>query len=124
MKLTTPILALACGLLSSAPALAETATDPNLIDLQSVTCEQFARALAYANPGDAPTEDAQALAIEAQDDLVLAMMWVNGYLTGRDGADGAHTFNQDWVVLNIGRLTEICKTGGSDMQLSDAAAKL
>ena len=56
--------------------------------------------------------------------LVLAMMWVNGYLTGRDGDAGAHTFNQDWVVQNIGKLTEICKASGGDTLLSNAAAKL
>ena len=81
----------------------------DLVDVQSATCAQFAKAMSYAKPGKKPTKKQAAFAVLAQDDLVLAMTWVNGYLTGRDGAKGAHAFNQDWVVSYMGKLSEICK---------------
>ena len=64
-----------------------------------------------------------AYAVLAQDDLVLAMTWVNGYLAGRDGAKGAHVFDKDWVVSYMGKLSEICKANSGAMLLTEAAAK-
>ena len=52
------------------------------------------------------------------------MMWVNGYLTGRDGAKGAHAFTEDWVVTYRGKLSAICKANSDAMLLTEAAAKL
>lgn len=114
----------ACTLWATATAAATDAKQPNLIDMQGVTCAQYARALSYANPGAKPTKAKAALAVTAQDDLVQAMTWVNGYLTARDGAKGAHAFTRDWILNTMGKLSEVCKAGGSAMTLSDAAAKL
>jgi hypothetical protein len=80
--------------------------------------------MSYAKPGKKPTKKQAAFAVLAQDDLVLAMTWVNGYLAGRDGAKGAHAFNQDWVVSYMGKLSEICKANSGAMLLTEAAAKL
>lgn len=95
-----------------------------VIDLQTVTCKQFFKAQTYAIAGDNPTPERQDLAEVAQDELVLAMMWVNGYLTGRDGDKGAKTFDDDWIIQHMRKLTEICDANSGAMLLSDAAAKL
>lgn len=110
----------------AAPADAqENDSDSDLvIDLQTVTCKQFFKAQTYAIPGDNPTAEREELAEIAQDELVLAMMWVNGYLTGRDGAKIDHTFNDDWIIQHMRKLTQICKANSEEMLLSAAAAQL
>lgn len=124
MKLGTAALLVACTVLMPTAVLADETAKQDLIDLNTITCAQFSRALAYANPGESPTKEAEALAETAQDDLILALTWVNGYLAGRDGAKAENTFNQDWVVFNIGKLSALCKAGGDDMLLTAAVAKL
>lgn len=120
------ILALPFVLLASAAASAATpaATEPDLVDMQAATCSQFAKALSYAKPPAKATEKQKALAVLAQDDLVLAMMWVNGYLAGRDGAKGPQAFDKDWIVSHIGKLAAVCKANPGSMLVKDAAAKL
>lgn len=127
MKMKIVALVAPCVLLSAVAASAaspDAKPEPDLIDVQAATCAQFAKAMSYAKPVENPTEKQAAFAVLAQDDLVLAMTWVNGYLTGRDGAKGAHAFNQDWVVSYMGKLSEICKANSGAMLLTDAAAKL
>ncbi len=109
---------------AAASAASPDAKPSDLVDVQSATCAQFAKAMSYAKPVKKPTKKQAAFAVLAQDDLVLAMTWVNGYLTGRDGAKGAHAFNQDWVVSYMGKLSEICKANSGAMLLTEAAAKL
>jgi hypothetical protein len=92
--------------------------------VQAATCAQFANAMFYAKPPANPTEQQAAFAVLAQDDLVLAMMWLNGYLAGRDGAKGAHAFDKEWVVTYMGKLSAVCKANSGAMLLRDAAAKL
>ncbi len=108
-----------------ATAAAPDGKPSDLIDVQGATCAQFAKAMAYAKPPAKPTKKQAAFAALAQDDLVLAMTWVNGYLAGRDGLKGgAHTFTQDWIVTYMGKMTEICKANSGAMLLTDVAAKL
>lgn len=114
------------ALLSATAATAATPAvkEPDLVDMQAATCSQFAKALSYAKPPAKATEKQKAFAVLAQDDLVLAMMWVNGYLTGRDGAKGVQAFDKDWIVSHIGKLAAICKANPGTMLFKDAAAKL
>jgi hypothetical protein len=112
-------------LTAAATSAAEPDAQPSdLIDVPSATCAQFAKAMAYAKPHANPTERQAEFAVLAQDDLVLAMTWVNGYLAGRDGAKGTHAFTQDWVVTYMGKMSAICKANSGAMLLADAAAKL
>lgn len=119
--LVAPLVLLATAAATAAPPDDNT---PDLVDVQAATCAQFAKAIAYAQPPANPTEQQAALAVLAQDDLVLAMMWVNGYLAGRDGAKGAHAFDKDWIVTHMGKLSAVCKANSGAMLLRDAAARL
>jgi hypothetical protein len=121
VALIAPLLLSGAAVASAAPP---DANPPDLIDVQAATCAQFANAMFYAKPPANPTEQQAAFAVLAQDDLVLAMTWVNGYLAGRDGAKGTHAFTQDWVVTYMGKMSAICKANSGAMLLADAAAKL
>ena len=121
VALVAPIMLLTAA---AASAAAPDAKPSDLVDVQSATCAQFAKAMAYAKPPAKPTKKQEAFAVLAQDDLVLALTWVNGFLAGRDSAKGAPAFTQDWVVTTMGKLSETCKAGSGSMLLKDAAAKL
>src|SRR5512137_896858 len=112
-------------LLAFAAAAAKTSDvqSPYLVDVQAATCAQFAKAMSYAKPPAKPTKKQEAFAVLAQDDLVLAMTWLNGYLAGRDGAKGAQAFDKQWIVTYMGKLSAVCKANSGDMLLRDAAAK-
>ncbi len=116
-----PFLMLAA---TAASAAQDAADAPDLMDVQAATCAQFARAQAYAKPPQNATPEQTALAELSQDDLVLAMTWVNGYLAGRDGASSEHAFTKDWIVAHMGKMNAICKAGPGSMLLTDVAAKL
>jgi hypothetical protein len=108
-----------------ATAAAPDGKPSDLIDVQSANCAQFEKAMSYAKPPAKPTKKQEAFAVLAQDDLVLAMTWVNGYLAGRDGLKGgAHSFTKDWIVTYMGKMTAICKANSGSMLLTDVAAKL
>ncbi len=124
MKIVALVAPLMLLTAAAASAASPDAKPSDLVDVQSATCAQFAKAMSYAKPPAKPTKKQAAFAVLAQDDLVLAMTWVNGYLAGRDGAKGAHAFNQDWVVTYMGKLSEICKANSGAMLLTEAAAKL
>lgn len=121
LALVAPLVMLTAG---AALAAAPDGKPSDLVDVQSATCAQYAKAMSYAKPPAKPTKKQEAFAVLAQDDLVLALTWVNGYLAGRDSAKGAPAFTQDWVVTTMGKLSEICKAGSGTMLLKDAAAKL
>lgn len=121
--LAAPAIALlAATAAAAATAPAKPVSPP--VDLQSATCAQFERALYYANPGKNPTKERESFAVTSQDALIQAMMWMNGYLTGRDGAKGMQSVDRDFIINTIGKLDKICKAGGDSMRLVDAAAKL
>ena len=121
VALFAPVLLLTAAAASPAPPAAQ---QSELIDVQTATCAQFANAKAYAKPVEKPTTQQEEFAALAQDDLVLAMTWVNGYLAGRDGAKASHPFTKDWVVTYMGKLSAVCNANSGAMLLKDAAAKL
>lgn len=126
MRLNNLALVAALVWLAAAPASAATADAkvPDLVDVQAATCAQFAKAMSYAKLPAKPTEKQKAFAVLAQDDLVLAMTWLNGYLNGRDGAKGPQAFDKEWIVTHMGKLSAVCKANSGAMLLRDAAAKL
>jgi hypothetical protein len=121
LALVAPIMLLAAAAASAATPDAKV---PDLIDVQAATCAQFEKAMSYAKLPAKPTEKQKAFAVLAQDDLVLAMTWLNGYLAGRDGAKGAHALDKEWIVTHMGKLAAVCKANSGAMLLRDAAAKL
>jgi hypothetical protein len=121
LALVAPIMLLTAA---AASAAAPAAKHPDLVDVQSANCAQFAQALAYAKLPAKPTKKQQETAALAQDDIILALTWMNGYLAGRDPAKGAPAFEKEWIVSSIGKLSEICKANSGAMLLRDAAAKL
>lgn len=127
MKKQIVALVATFGLLSTL-AVAQTAAVPSpagdLVDVQAATCAQFARAKSFASPPANPTAEQTAFAETAQDDLLLAMTWLHGYLSGRAGAGASMAFDYDWIVTHMGRLTEVCNANPSTMLLRDAAARL
>lgn len=122
LALAAPLTLLMLNATSAAAADAPKA--PDLVDVQAATCAQYAKAMSYAKLPEKPTKKQEAFAVLAQDDLVLAMTWVNGYLNGRDGAKTPHPFNKDWIVSTMGKLSAVCKANSGAMLLRDAAAKL
>jgi hypothetical protein len=109
---------------AAAPAAQNGTDEPDLVDVQSATCAQFIKAQSYARPPEDATEQQLEFAVLAQDDLLLAMTWVNGYLSARDGASGKHAFTKDWIVKYMGKMNAVCKSNPGSMQLTAAAAKL
>lgn len=118
--LLAPLLLLASVASAASPA----AKEPELIDVQSANCAQFAQALEYAKLPAKPTQKQKEVAALAQDDIILALTWMNGYLAGRDPGKGAPAFEKGWIVSSIGKLSAICKANSGAMLLRDAAAKL
>jgi hypothetical protein len=121
VALVAPLLLSAVTTASAAPPAAK---HPELVDVQSANCAQFAQALNYAKLPAKPTKKQKETAALAQDDIILALTWMNGYLAGRDPAKGAPAFEKEWIVSSIGKLSEICKANSGAMLLRDAAAKL
>jgi hypothetical protein len=109
----------------AASAIAQdNANTSDLVDVQSATCAQFSKAQTYAKPPENATEQQLEFAVLAQDDLLLAITWLNGYLTARDGAKGNHAFTNDWITNHMRKLNAVCKANPGSMRLTDAAAKL
>lgn len=117
-----PIAMVAATAAMAAAPPAKTAPPP--IDLQNASCAQFQKALSYANPGEKPTKERQEFAIIAQDALIQALMWVNGYQTGRSGMKSMKAIDDAYITNTIVKLNTICKSGGGTMRLADAVAKL
>lgn len=101
------------------------AADAPQADLLDTTCGQYLEALTIAQPPKGASKKQTALAVSAQDDLVQAMMWVHGYITGRDGSAGmTRPLNRAWMVENVGKLAGICQAAPDTLRLADAATKL
>lgn len=123
----------ACTSASATPPPAAQASPPPATalapenDLLGYTCSDYLHALDLADPGANPTADRQAAALNAQDDLVNAMMWLHGYQTGRDGpAAAAVPLTRSWMVENVGKLADACVANSPDgsLPLASAVAKL
>lgn len=122
ISLTAPIVLL---LSSSAAFAADKAPAGAPVDLLDTSCGQYLQALTIAKPSDKATPERAAQAVSAQDDIVQALLWVHGYLTGRDGANGpARPLNREWIISNVGKLATICSAGAATRRLADAASQL
>ena len=94
----------------AAPAAAQTATMPPNKDLIGMSCGEFLAVLAVANPGDNPDSDRQAAAQRAQHQSFLTMIWVNGYLTAKNGTPATSAaLTRDWLTNMTGAMVKQCK---------------
>ena len=116
------VLPLLLGL--SAPAAAQTATMPPNGDLLGTSCGEFLAVLAVANPGQNPSSDRQAAAQRAQHQSFLMMIWVNGYLTAKNGTPPAKAaLTRDWLTNTTGAMVKVCKAN-PNQSIFEAAGKL
>ena len=115
-------LAAAIALMSGGTA---NAADTPPRDLQDTTCAQYLQALTIANPGAKPTAKRAAQAVSAQDDIVNGLMWVHGYLSGRDGVNSAtRPLTREWMISYVGKLAGVCRASPVTTRFVDAASKL
>lgn len=118
MKIGVPAILLMC-------AGTTQAAEPAPVDLLDTTCTQYLQALDIANPGTKPGPDRAAQAAAAQDDVVQALLWVHGYLTGRDGKAGpSRPLNREWIISYVGKVATACRAGAGTVRLTEVAAKL
>jgi hypothetical protein len=104
---------------AAAPMTPPTATS----DLLEVSCAEFTRVLAIANPGQNPSQERQGAATRAQHDIYMVMIWVNGYATAKSKDPAQTVLSQQWITKNVAALNKACKTDPK-MSVFDAAAKL
>jgi hypothetical protein len=115
--------------LAATTALAQTTTPAPMTpptptsDLLEVSCAEFSRVLAIANPGPNPSQERQGAATRAQHDIYMVMIWANGYLSGKGKDPHQPVLSKQWITTNVAALNTLCK---ADPKLSvfDAAAKL
>jgi hypothetical protein len=86
----------------AAPAAAAPARE-----LTDATCGDY---LDLVEQVSAESKDTSATASsDAQDDLVSVMLWLHGYLSGREGIDGKlRPLTQDWLAQSVGVLANAC----------------
>jgi hypothetical protein len=61
---------------------------------------------------------------DAQDDLVSVMLWLHGYLSGREGIDGTlRPLTQEWLAQSVGVLAKACAVDES-RRVVDVVAEL
>lgn len=101
------------------------AAEPPSANLLDTTCGQYLQALDVAKVGTQPSPARAAQAADAQDDIVQALMWVHGYLTGRDGKAGpSRPLTREWIISYVGKVATVCRAGAGTVLLTDAVAKL
>lgn len=76
-------------------------------DASALTCADFNAAASQVLPGQNATEAQRRRAIEAQDYLGNGMVWLHGYLTGRNGP-AVGKLTRDWISTNVARLGKEC----------------
>jgi hypothetical protein len=76
-------------------------------ELTDATCAQY---LDLVEQVKLESQAADATAPQdAQDDLVSVMLWLHGYLSGRNGIDNqARPLTRDWLASNVGVLARAC----------------
>jgi hypothetical protein len=88
------------------PAAAASAAAPAR-ELTDATCAEYLDLVEQVRLESQATEAGAAQ--DAQDDLVAVMMWLHGYLSGRNGIDNqARPLTRDWLASNVGVLARAC----------------
>lgn len=91
--------------------------------LSGSDCKQFLQAVEVAAEQNAKTEIQKRAAQAAQDEIIITVFWVHGYLTGKTGQ--SPTLDSAWIAGTVNRLSAICTTDGlSRMSIAEAAKQL
>ncbi|MDM0073204.1 hypothetical protein QTH90_02345 [Variovorax sp. J2P1-59] len=88
---------------ASAPAPAQTAAD----DSSSLSCADFNAAAAQVTAGKNATAAQKRTALDAQDYIGTGMVWLHGYLTGRNGPQ-VGKLTREWITENVAKLGREC----------------
>jgi hypothetical protein len=106
-------LAIAASLLAASLALPAAAADPakpaqqSGAELNTFTCGDLMDLFSAAAPKKG--KDAKRLA-RAQDDVLNFVMWVHGYLSGRDGIDfDKRPLNEQGIRQTVDQMASVCK---------------
>lgn len=89
---------------ASAPAIPD--------DASTLSCADFNAAASQVLPGANASEVQRRRAVEAQDYLGNGMVWLHGYLTGRNGPSTGR-LTRDWISTTIARLGKACATAAN-----------
>lgn len=88
------------------PAASTSATAPAR-ELTDATCAEYLDLVEQVKLESQATD--AAAAHDAQDDLVSVMLWLHGYLSGRNGIDNqARPLTREWLANGVGVLARAC----------------
>jgi len=76
-------------------------------DASALSCADFNAAASQVLPGQNASDAQRRRAIEAQDYLGTGMVWLHGYLTGRNGP-AVGKLTRDWISTQVTRLGKEC----------------
>ena len=76
-------------------------------DASALSCADFNAAASQVLPPPNASEVQRRRAVEAQDYLGNGMVWLHGYLTGRNGPS-AGRLTRDWISTTVARLGKEC----------------
>jgi hypothetical protein len=118
-KLTLLVTAL---LLTPLPALAQNTAAAAASEVVEPTCADLMAALRVADAGKNPSRQRKAAADAAQDDIATALFWLHGV----NFAKGTATLpiTRTWMIGELKRVAEACKTKSPDGKLLISAAAL
>jgi len=105
--LFAPLLIIPALFLGTAWAQDEANDDEAALGLGSVTCQDMFDLFEEAAPGD--DQDPEELQ-NAQDDALYFVVWVHGYLSGRNGLDlEQRPLNKAGIERIVGDLAAVCE---------------
>ncbi|MGJ7506516.1 hypothetical protein [Variovorax sp. GT1P44] len=76
-------------------------------DASTLSCADFNAAASQVLPSANASEAQRRRAVEAQDYLGNGMVWLHGYLTGRNGPSTGR-LTRDWISTTVARLGKEC----------------
>jgi hypothetical protein len=115
-------------LLCTACAVAETKTTSSALPAKNITqapeltdstCAEYLDLLERVKQEqNAPLENQKS-----QDDLVSVMLWLHGYISGRNGVDNiSRPLNKEWISANVIKLADVCAVDESKRIIDIAAS--
>lgn len=101
---------------ASAPPSGSSQSDGQF-ELKGATCSQFLRAVEAASEADGEA------AASAQDELVITLFWIHGFVSGKSGTPPK--LDSKWMSTTVTRLNQVCKgKAAADKPISVAVLEL
>ncbi|MDM0104612.1 hypothetical protein QTH97_06700 [Variovorax sp. J22R24] len=108
LKTLAAIGSIVIGQAAMAQAPRPAASPPSAADdASTLSCADFNAAASQVLPGANANEVQRRRAVEAQDYLGNGMVWLHGYLTGRNGPSTGR-LTRDWISTTVARLGKAC----------------